>query len=278
MSLDCTVAGHVATITITNPAKRNAMTPAMWEALPPLLDRLAADAGVRLLLLTGAGGTFCAGADIGALPDLRDADRDLATQAEQALAAFPKPSVAAIRGYCVGGGVQLAAACDLRVAADTARFGVTPARIGIVYPATALARLVQLIGPAYAKTLLFTADLIDARTAHHYGLIEQPVPDPDLDQRVTALTTTLIARSQLTLQATKEIIGTLTGPAIDAAAERHRDWLHEALRSGEAAEGISAFLERRPPAFGWTGPVSATRQATELRQCDLWTGCARTGG
>jgi len=251
MSLECSADGHVATITITNPAKRNAMSPAMWEALPSLLDRLAVDDSVRVLVLTGAGGTFCAGADIGALPDLAGPKHDLATQAEQALAAFPKPTVAAIRGYCVGGGVQLAAACDLRVAADTARFGVTPAKIGIVYPVTALERLVQLIGPARTKQLLFTADLIDATTAYHYGLIEQLVPDADLSQRVSALSATMAARSQLTLQATKDVIDTLTGPVPEAATQRHRRWLHEALSSGEAGEGISAFLERRQPAFAW---------------------------
>jgi enoyl-CoA hydratase/carnithine racemase len=264
MSLDCTVDGHVATITINNPAKRNAMTPAMWEELPPLLDRLAADDAVRVLVLTGAGDTFCAGADIGALPDIRAAGRDLATQAEQALAAFPKPAVAAIRGYCVGGGVQLAAACDLRLAADTARFGVTPAKIGIVYPVVALARLVELIGPAHAKALLFTADLVDAQTAHHYGLIDRPVPDADLGQRVGAVTATLAARSQLTLQATKDIVDTLAGPAIDAAAERYRHWLDQVRGSGEADEGIAAFLERRAPAFPWTRPV--VPEAADLRQ------------
>src|SRR5690606_27398101 len=108
-------------------------------------------------------------------------------------------------GFCVGGGVQLAAACDLRLAADSARFGVTPAKIGIVYPLSALARLVQLVGPAHAKSLLFTGDLVDARTAHQYGLVDTPVPEPELAARVNALTTTLAARSQLTIQATKDI-------------------------------------------------------------------------
>lgn len=244
MSLECTVTGHVATITITNPAKRNAMTPEMWQAMPPLLDRLAADDEVRVLVLTGAGEHFCAGADIGNLSDLRD----LASEAELALAAFPKPTVAAIRGYCVGGGVQLASACDLRVADGTARFGVTPARIGIVYPLTALTRLADLIGPAHTKTLLFTADLVDAATACRMGLIEDPAAD--LDERLATLTATLAARSQLTIQATKDLIAVLDDP--EQAAERHRFWLRQALKSGEAAEGIAAFLERRTPTFTWS--------------------------
>jgi enoyl-CoA hydratase/carnithine racemase len=245
--LTCDIDGHVATVTIDNPAKRNAMTPDMWRALPPLLDGLAADDRVRAVVLTGAGDTFCAGADIGALPG-----DELPTVAEEALAAFPKPTVAAIRGFCVGGGVQLAAACDLRLAADSARFGVTPAKIGIVYPLSALARLVQLVGPAHAKSLLFTGDLVDARTAHQYGLVDTPVPEPELAARVNALTTTLAARSQLTIQATKDIIAALTGPAGGAALQRHRHWQRQAELSGETAEGVAAFLERRPPAFPWS--------------------------
>jgi enoyl-CoA hydratase/carnithine racemase len=249
MSLEYAVSDHVATVTITNPGKRNAMTPAMWQALPPLLADAADDPGVHVLVLTGAGDTFCAGADIGALPQLRAAGGDLASTAETALATFPKPTIAAIRGYCVGGGVQLAAACDLRVAVDDARFGVTPARIGILYPLTAMTRLVQLIGPARAKWLLFTAELIDAATAHVYGLIDRSVPEDEFGPAVSALTSAIVKRSQLTVQASKEIIAAL--PDAGAAAERHRHWQREAARSGDAAEGIKAFVEHRAPAFAW---------------------------
>jgi enoyl-CoA hydratase/carnithine racemase len=252
--LECAVAGPVATVTITNPAKRNAMTPAMWQALPPILDRLADDSTVRVVVLTGAGDTFCAGADIGSLREMRGDSRDLASQAEDALATFGKPTIAAIRGDCVGGGVQLAAACDLRIAHTTARFGVTPARLGIVYPAGALARLMRLIGPAHVKTLLYTARLVDAATAYRWGLIEAPLPDEEFDEHVAALATTLSTRSQLTLQATKDLLDVLTADGLDAAMLRQRFWRDEASHSGEAAEGIAAFLERRPPAFAWTAP------------------------
>ncbi|NED57478.1 enoyl-CoA hydratase/isomerase family protein, partial [Micromonospora aurantiaca] len=132
------VAAGVATITIDRPAKRNAMSADMWRALPGILDTLAKDDAVRVVVLTGAGGNFCAGADISELDDIhRDDDSHLSTVAERALAAFPKPTLAAIEGYCVGGGCQLAAACDLRFAAEDARFGITPAKLGIVYPAAA---------------------------------------------------------------------------------------------------------------------------------------------
>lgn len=124
-ALHLDTADGVATVRIANPAKRNAMTTDMWRALPGLLAECAADPAVRVLVLTGEGDTFCAGADIATLTEGAEASRDLAVAAEEALAAFPKPTVAAVRGHCVGGGCQLAAACDLRFAAEGASFGIT---------------------------------------------------------------------------------------------------------------------------------------------------------
>lgn len=123
--LEHAVVDGVATLVISNPAKRNAMTSDMWRELPVLLEGLAADPGVRVLVLTGAGDTFCAGADIASLQDPGGRPQALAVQAEESLAAFPRPTLAAVRGYCVGGGSQLAAACDLRFAEEGASFGIT---------------------------------------------------------------------------------------------------------------------------------------------------------
>ncbi|MBA9001780.1 enoyl-CoA hydratase/isomerase family protein [Thermomonospora cellulosilytica] len=253
--LRCEVAEGVATIVIDRPDKRNAMTAAMWRELPVLLDRLEADPRVRVLVLTGAGGDFCSGADIAELADITSGD--LSTAAEEALAAFPKPTLAVVRGFCVGGGCQLAAACDLRLAADDARFGITPAKIGIVYPAAATARLVRLVGPASAKYLLFSAELVDAAHALRIGLVDEVVPAGDLDDRLAAFTATLASRSLLTQQATKDIVnsaaaGRLTQATVDA-------WVAESRQGTDAAEGIAAFLERRPPNFTWTGPAAHRR-------------------
>ncbi|MEU7191322.1 enoyl-CoA hydratase/isomerase family protein, partial [Streptomyces sp. NPDC045369] len=200
------VSDGTATVTLSHPAKRNAMTTEMWRELPPLLDRLAADRAVRALVLTGAGGTFCAGADIGSLRGSAGAGtgKGLATAAEEALAAFPKPTLAAIRGYCVGGGCQLAAACDLRFAEEGARFGVTPAKLGIVYPASATRRLVRLVGPSAAKYLLFSGELIDCARALRTGLLDEVLPEGELDKRVADFTAVLASRSQLTQAAAKE--------------------------------------------------------------------------
>lgn len=234
----------VATVVIDHPAKRNAMTADMWRQLPPLLAALAADPAVRTVVLTGEGTTFCAGADISSLRESPGEAQDLAVRAEEALAAFPKPTLAAVRGYCVGGGSQLAAACDLRFADEGALFGITPAKLGIVYPSSSTRRLVSLVGPASAKYLLFSGELIDAGRALRTGLVDEVLPAGELDKRVAEFTAVLASRSQLTQAAAKEF----------AAGRLDRDahWGEQARTGGDTAEGVAAFLERRTPRFTWT--------------------------
>ncbi|SOE07760.1 enoyl-CoA hydratase/isomerase family protein [Streptomyces sp. Ag109_G2-15] len=238
------VVDSVATVVIRHPAKRNAMTAAMWRSLPPLLAELAGDRRVRALVLTGEGTTFCAGADISTLQGSPAEAQGLAVAAEEALAAFPKPTLVAIRGHCVGGGAQLAAACDLRLAEEGALFGVTPAKLGIVYPASSTRRLVSLVGPATAKYLLFSAELIDTQRALRTGLVDEVLPEGELDKRVAELTRILVSRSQLTQAAAKEFANGRT--------DRDAHWAEQALGSGDTAEGVAAFLERRQPRFTWT--------------------------
>ncbi|WP_405589587.1 enoyl-CoA hydratase/isomerase family protein [Streptomyces sp. NBC_01190] len=240
-----------ATVTISNPRRRNAMTLAMWESLPRLLAPLAADPRVRALVLTGDGDTFCAGADINELttPDGLRRSQRAAVEAEEAVAAFPKPTLAVVRGFCVGGGCQLAIACDLRFAAEGARFGVTPARLGLVYPAAGTRRLVGLTGPATAKHLLFSAELIGHERALRTGLVDEVLPAADLAARVREYTAVLVSRSQLTQTAAKEFA------AAPPAAERLAYWAEQVRGAGDAAEGSAAFLERREPRFTWSPPV-----------------------
>ncbi|WP_431729903.1 enoyl-CoA hydratase/isomerase family protein [Verrucosispora sp. TAA-831] len=245
------VTGAVATVVIRNPGRRNAMTTAMWRQLPVLLDGLEADPAVRVLVLTGADGTFCAGADLGDLDEvLNPGDGNVVDVAERRLADFAKPTVAAVRGACVGGGCLLAVACDLRLAADDARFGVPPARLGLVYPAPATRRLTRLVGPSAAKHLLFTGELVDADRALRTGLVDELLPGADLAVRVAGLSATIAERSQLSVAAAKEIV--------DGRADVARiAWWHgQARDSGEAREGVAAFHERRPARFGWTPPTA----------------------
>lgn len=245
--LTVAMTGPVATIVISNPGRRNAMTPDMWRRLPVLLDRLEADDRVRVVVLTGTGGTFCAGADLGNLDELLEAgDASIAVAAEERLAVCTRPTVAAIEGACVGGGCQLAVACDLRIAAADARFGVPPARLGLVYPASTTRRLARLVGPSAAKHLLFTADLIDAERALRIGLVDEVLPPDELAARVAALTATIAERSRLSVAAAKEIVDDRAGPA------RVAWWHRQARDSGEAREGVAAANERRAPAFRWT--------------------------
>ncbi|MGW0392483.1 enoyl-CoA hydratase/isomerase family protein [Streptomyces sp. NPDC003042] len=239
-----TVADGVATVTISHPAKRNAMTASMWRALPGLLAELATDRAVRVLVLTGAGPTFCAGADISSLTGDEE-PQALAVAAEEALAAFPWPTVAAIRGFCVGGGSQLAAACDLRFAEEGASFGVTPAKLGIVYPASSTRRLAGLVGPAWAKYLLFSAELIGAEPALRAGFLNELLPAGHLDKRVAEFARVLTTRSRLTQAAAKEFA--------DGRTDRDAHWARQAAGSGDTAEGVAAFLERRAPVFSWPG-------------------------
>ncbi|MFF3333123.1 enoyl-CoA hydratase/isomerase family protein [Streptomyces sp. NPDC002888] len=242
------VTDSVATVVVHHPAKRNAMTAAMWRALPPLLETLAADPDVRALVLTGAGDTFCAGADISTLQGSPEEAQRLAVLAEEALAAFPKPTLAAIRGHCVGGGSQLAAACDLRFAEEGALFGVTPAKLGIVYPASSTRRLASLVGPATTKYLLFSGELIDAERALRTGLVDEVLPAGELAERVAEFTRILVSRSQLTQGAAKEFA--------DGRTDRDAYWGAQARGSGDTEEGVAAFLQRRQPRFTWNVPTS----------------------
>lgn len=214
------------------------------ECPSPLLDRLAADPAVRVLVLTGAGNTFCAGADISALHETAENAQALAVRAEEALAAFAKPTLAAVRGYCVGGGCQLAAACDFRFADEGASFGVTPARLGIVYPSPSTRRLVALVGPATAKYLLFSAELIGSDRALRTGLVDEVLPASGLGKRVAEFSRVLVSRSQLTQAAAKEFA--------QGRVDRDAYWSQQAGAAGDRAEGVAAFLERREPRFTWS--------------------------
>jgi enoyl-CoA hydratase/carnithine racemase len=248
--------GAVAVLTIHRPEKRNAMTAGMWAALPELLAGLADDAAVRVLVVTGAGPSFCAGADIADLLGGPDPDDPMAgvrrdnLAAQAALRGFPHPTVAAIRGHCIGGGVELAASCDLRFTDPSGVFGVTPAKVGVVYAPASTKALLDLVGPATTKYLLFSGELIDAETALRVGLVDRLVPAEGLVGEVRRFADVLAARSALSQRATKEVLAALS-TGRDGEAEVAR-WYRETIASGELAEGVTAFAQRRPPRFPWS--------------------------
>lgn len=237
----------IAVLTLDNPGKRNAMSDAMWEAVPRLMSGIDADPQVTATVLVGAGDAFCSGADIGGLMEPDHVEGPIA--AELALAASPKPVIAAIEGPCFGGGVQLAVACDLRIASQQATFSVPPAKLGVVYPWTATQKMVGLMGPAATKEMMFTAARWDAGRALAAGLVNRMVEPGTALQEALAMARTMAGLSQLTIQASKELIDACASGTIDPAAAA--DWTAAAVAGPDLPEGIAAFRERRPARFTW---------------------------
>ncbi|MFN4226348.1 MAG: enoyl-CoA hydratase/isomerase family protein [Hyphomonas sp.] len=238
-------------IVLARPERRNALNLAMWKAVPALVEAANADARVRVILLHGGGcGVFAAGADISefeAVYGTQDAARrtgQIIAAALKALEDSTKPVIAAIEGACVGGGVSLAAACDLRVAHSGASFGVTPAKLGLVYPPGDVRRLLQLIGPGAAKDLLLTGRLIPAAEAKAIGLIDRVTEEPVL-QAARDLAAEIASVSQWSVRAVKKMIRGLQAGWREDGPEAEALFL-EGFANPDFAEGVRAFLDKRP--------------------------------
>jgi enoyl-CoA hydratase/carnithine racemase len=245
--------GGVATVTLDRPERHNAINLAMWEAFGRLMPALAADSSVEVVVFRGpSGGPFSAGADISEFTTLRrtpdDAQRygDAVASGERAILRFPKPTLALVEGFAIGGGAQVALACDLRVCAPDSRFGITPAKLGIVYGLQSTARLVEVVGAAWASYILFTADLVDAATALRIGLVHE-VRD-DVEARTAELAATLAGRAQVSLLGAKALIGKVTA-GVRNEDDEVRQHYYDSLHSPEYAEGVEAFLAKRAPDF-----------------------------
>lgn len=273
----------VATIVIENVGKRNALTAEMWAQFEPILAGIAEDRSVSVVVLRGAGDDFSAGADIGGLDRILPeeagggassggaargqksgggaADGGVMSVAENALAAFPKPTIAAIDGVCVGGGWELAGACDIRIASERSTFGITPSRLGIVYPLSGIERVVAIAGPAIAKHLLFTGELFPATAALGFGLVTKVLPNYGFWDAAEEFARTLASRSQYSIQATKEIIDAMVGGAVGGSAagaagsadvgQIAAKW--QGTASDDRAIGVEAFRAKRDPDFTWNG-------------------------
>ena len=245
-------APHVARLTIDNPEKRNALDHDILDALAAALPELDA----RCLLLTGAGEVFSAGYDIGALPDaglVRAAEAIVAhpfTAAIEALDAYPYPVLAAIGGHAIGGGLELALSCDLRVCSADARLGMPPARLGLVYSHTGLRKFVDAIGAPRTRELFFTARNIGAEEALGWGLVGEVLPAAAVAARGVELAAAIAANAPLSLAGNKRVIGALLAARgrLDPAVEQELVALRDAcFGSEDFREGVRAFAEKRPP-------------------------------
>lgn len=249
--------GAVATLLIDRPERRNAISLEMYEALPGLLGELDADATVKLVVIRGAGSeAFAAGADISEFGAVR-ANADSARRynarvvaAEGALAGLSKPTIAMVHGHCVGGGVGLALACDLRFADDRAQLAIPTAKLGLVYGFDATRRLVDLVGPARAKLILMSGDPLDAGRAHELGLFDVIAAAGELAAVTYGFAERLCTRAQFSVRAVKQIVSRIvTGQTEEDDAMR--ELRTAAFDTDDYAEGVRAFIEKRPPAFIW---------------------------
>jgi enoyl-CoA hydratase/carnithine racemase len=246
----------VGLITFNQPEKRNAMSVEMWEGLGQILDEFREDHSVRVVILTGAGSkAFVSGADISQFEKHRsnaDAQReyDKLTSAGRAkLGMFPKPVIARIRGFCLGGGLGIAMQADLRIAAIDSQFGIPAARLGIGYGFDMVRRLVSLVGQANARMILFTGSRIDAAEAERIGLVNRTVADEDLSDTVVDIARVIADNAPLSVAASKlSIEQTLRDPP-DRDLESVDRALAACFDSTDYREGRAAFLEKRPPRF-----------------------------
>lgn len=252
MSLWLVIEGPVASLLIDRADKRNAFDMAMWQALPGLLAEAVGDPAVRLLVLRAAtpASAFCAGADIRELLANKDdaawraANQAAINRVQYELARLPLPTLAFIEGDCIGGGCGLALACDLRVATPAARFGITPAKLGLVYPLHDVKLLVDLVGPGQAKRMLYTGTLLDAVEALRIGLVEH-VSDGGPEGWIADI----LAASPHSIRETKRFVRRV----LDGQAEDDAETLAAFAAAFEGAdflEGTTAFVEKRKPRFG----------------------------
>ena len=249
-------AGHIGHLVLNQPEKRNALSMAMWQGLGEVLAGFAEDPEVRVVVVSGAGGqAFSAGADISEFKALRSspemrAQYDAAMHdAFEAMAELPKPSIAMIDGFCIGGGAEVAIDCDILIASDRSKFAITPARLGLGYGVSDVERLVRHVGASRAIEILATGRLFSAEEALAMGWVNEVVPAAQLSDRVDALARTIAANAPLSVKAARLIVKELTKPPTERDLARCQELVEDCYRSEDYLEGQAAFAEKRRPEF-----------------------------
>ncbi len=244
---------RVAIITINRPEKRNALNIKTREEGAAALDELRADEAIGVVVFTGAGDkAFIAGADIAEFAGrtaLTQRDVMLARSLFNAIDDFPKPVIAMVNGYCLGGGCELALACDLRIASETASFGQPEINLGIIPGGGGTQRLTRLIGEGKAMELILTGDLIDAKTAYTLGLVNVVVPASDLEAKTMEIANRIADKSPVALRMAKEAVKIASRSNLDEGLRREVDLFALCFSSEDKDEGVTAFLEKRKPQF-----------------------------
>jgi enoyl-CoA hydratase len=243
-------------IRFNNVARHNALSVDMWEAVPPLLKLAETDDRVRLVVFSGAGEkAFVSGADISQFEDMRAAQEavtryeQMAEEALMSIHDFPKPTLACIRGYCIGGGVNVAISCDIRIATSDSVFSVPAARLGLGYRYSAMKNLVDLIGPGATKDLFFTARKFDGDEAKSLGLITRVCAPDKLADLLAEYTSALAHNAPLTIQAAKAITKQILKPSPELDMALCQSLIRGCFDSADYAEGRKAFMEKRKPVF-----------------------------
>jgi enoyl-CoA hydratase len=250
------VDGAIGWLTFNNPARRNAVSIDMWQAIPEIFDAFERDPAVRVIVLQGAGDkAFVSGADISEFEKNRSSAEavkqyeEIGNRAQSRITNATKPTIAMIRGFCMGGGLGVALCCDLRIASETAQLGIPAAKLGIGYRLDGQTKLLALVGPAFAKEIFYTARRFTAAEAHHMGLLNRVLPDGELEDFVRSYCAMIAENAPLSLAAAKGIITELVKPAADVDRARCEEFVRRCFESADYVEGRRAFMEKRKPEF-----------------------------
>jgi enoyl-CoA hydratase len=251
--------GHVGYLIFNNPERHNAVSLDMWDATSRILETFAKDDDIRVVVITGAGGkSFVSGADISKFESERsslEAVRNYNTivaRANESISEFPKPTIAMIRGYCIGGGLGLAVCCDLRICSDNSKFGIPAAKLGLGYSYPGVKRLTDIVGPSFAKEIFFTARQFDAEEARVMGLVNRIVPTDELETYVKNYADTIAGNAPLTVKTAKFIANETMRDESKRNLARCAELVEQCFKSNDYTEGRKAFMEKRKPAFTGT--------------------------
>jgi enoyl-CoA hydratase len=251
--------GHVGYVIFNNPERHNAVSLDMWAATSQILETFAKDDDVRVVVVTGAGGkSFVSGADISKFESERSSleavkhYNTIVARANESIAEFPKPTIAMIRGYCIGGGLGLAVCCDLRICSDNSKFGIPAAKLGLGYSYPGVKRLSDLVGPSFAKEIFFTARQFDAEEARVMGLVNRIVAAEELETYVKNYADTIANNAPLTVKAAKFIANETMRDESKRNPARCAELVEQCFKSNDYTEGRKAFMEKRKPVFTGT--------------------------